>query len=62
MNINMQMYDDTMTAIHNYLIQQSFTTQMTYTSELVPERNQKGEMYGSQNNDRVSGHEVLTDG
>lgn len=41
----MQMYDDTMTAIHSHLIQQSFTTKMTYTSELVPERNRQNEMY-----------------
>ena len=39
------MYDDTMTAIHDHLIQKSFTSKMTYTAELIPERNQKGEMY-----------------
>ena len=41
MTISIQMYDDTMTAIHNHLIQQSFKTKMTYTCELIPERNHK---------------------
>jgi len=39
-----EMYDDAMTAIHNHLIQQSFKNKMTYTSELIPERNQQGEI------------------
>ncbi|KIM88883.1 glycoside hydrolase family 47 protein [Piloderma croceum F 1598] len=43
-NVYREMYDDTMTAIHNHLIQQSPTTKMTYTSELVPERNQQGQI------------------
>jgi mannosyl-oligosaccharide alpha-1,2-mannosidase len=45
MTISIQMYDDTMTAIHSHLIQQSFKTKMTYTCELIPERNRQGEMY-----------------
>jgi len=39
-----EMYDDTMTAIHDHLIQQSFTTKLIYTSELIPERNQQGQI------------------
>lgn len=38
------MYDDTMQAIHNHLIQKSHTTKMTYTAELIPEQHPNGEM------------------
>ena len=30
------MYDNVMTAIHSYLIQESKNAKMTYTSELIP--------------------------
>ncbi|KII94300.1 glycoside hydrolase family 47 protein [Plicaturopsis crispa FD-325 SS-3] len=39
-----EMYDDTMTAIHNHLIQKSIATNSIYTAELIPERNEKGEV------------------
>ena len=33
-----QMYDDTMQAIHDHLVQKSMANGLTYTSELIPER------------------------
>ncbi|KDQ62916.1 glycoside hydrolase family 47 protein [Jaapia argillacea MUCL 33604] len=39
-----QMYENAMTAIHNHLIQKSTTAGLTYTSELIPERTQEGEL------------------
>ncbi|EDR15965.1 glycoside hydrolase family 47 protein, partial [Laccaria bicolor S238N-H82] len=38
------MYDDAMTAIHSYLIQESKNAKMTYTSELIPEHHEDGEI------------------
>ncbi|KAG6835146.1 hypothetical protein H0H93_004448 [Arthromyces matolae] len=38
------MYDDAMTGVHKFLIQQSTKARMTYTSELIPERNKAGEI------------------
>lgn len=34
-----------MQSIHNYLIQKTPKAQMTYTSELIPERHQDGRMF-----------------
>ncbi|KAF8899321.1 glycoside hydrolase family 47 protein [Infundibulicybe gibba] len=39
-----EMYDDAMTAIHTHLIRKSKTSRLTYTSELVPERLQTGQL------------------
>lgn len=36
------MYDDSMTAIHNHLIQKSITGNFLYTAELIPERDSRG--------------------
>jgi hypothetical protein len=38
------MYDDAMDAIHEHLILQSTTRKITFTAELVPEQNRRGEM------------------
>ncbi|CAA7264898.1 unnamed protein product [Cyclocybe aegerita] len=38
------MYEDAMDAIHQYLIQESMGTKMTYTSELVPENGENEEI------------------
>ena len=39
------MYDDAVQAIHDHLIQKSMTSGLTYTSELIPERDPTGQMY-----------------
>ena len=39
------MYDDAVQAIHDHLIQKSMTSGLTYTSELIPERDRTGQMY-----------------
>ncbi|KAF9025070.1 glycoside hydrolase family 47 protein [Hymenopellis radicata] len=39
-----EMYDDTMQAIHQYIIQESTTKKMIYTAELIPERHPSGEI------------------
>ena len=33
------MYEDAVQAIHDYLIQKSLSSGLTYTAELIPERN-----------------------
>ncbi|EMD42355.1 glycoside hydrolase family 47 protein [Gelatoporia subvermispora B] len=38
------MYDDAMNGVHNHLIQKSQFAKLTYTSELIPERNRMGEV------------------
>lgn len=38
------MYDDAMNGVLAHLIQKSQNTKLTYTSELIPERNYEGEM------------------
>lgn len=39
----MQMYDEAMAAVHTHLIQKSPFASLTYTAELIPERDQKGQ-------------------
>ena len=39
-----QMYQDAVQAIHDHLVQKSLTSGLTYTAELIPERNQGGEL------------------
>lgn len=38
------MYEDTMNAIHEHLIQTSLTERLTYTAELIPERHPDGQV------------------
>ena len=38
------MYQDAVQAIHDHLVQKSLTSGLTYTAELIPERNQGGEL------------------
>ncbi|KAJ8502607.1 hypothetical protein ONZ45_g11607 [Pleurotus djamor] len=38
------MYEDAMQAVHSHLVQKSFKTQLTYTSELIPEQHPDGEI------------------
>ncbi|GLB43628.1 putative glycosyl hydrolase 47 family protein [Lyophyllum shimeji] len=38
------MYEDAMTAIHNHLVQKSTKSGMTYTAELIPEKDASGEV------------------
>jgi mannosyl-oligosaccharide alpha-1,2-mannosidase len=40
----MQMYDDTMDAIHSHLIQKSTVSNLIYTAELNPTQYASGEM------------------
>ena len=44
-NLRLQMYEDAVQAIHDYLIQKSLQTELTYTAELIPERDRQGEMW-----------------
>ncbi|EPQ60212.1 glycoside hydrolase family 47 protein [Gloeophyllum trabeum ATCC 11539] len=39
-----EMYADTMDAIHGHLIKTSMNSHLTYTAELIPERNMNGEL------------------
>ncbi|KAF8481629.1 glycoside hydrolase family 47 protein [Russula ochroleuca] len=39
-----EMYEDAVQAIHDHLIQKSLQTGLTYTAELIPERNPRGEI------------------
>lgn len=39
------MYDDAMNGVSQHLVQKSQKAGLTYTSELIPERNPAGEMY-----------------
>lgn len=39
------MYEDAMDAIHNHLLQKSMGNKMTYTSELIPEDDENGDLY-----------------
>lgn len=38
------MYDDAMSGVQAHLMQKSHKSRLTYTSELIPERNPAGEM------------------
>ena len=38
------MYEDAVQAIHDHLIQKSLQTGLTYTAELIPERDPRGGM------------------
>lgn len=42
------MYEDAMDAVHNHLIQKSMGNKMTYTSELIPEDDENGDLYVSE--------------
>jgi mannosyl-oligosaccharide alpha-1,2-mannosidase len=39
------MYEDAMRSIHDTLIRKSLRKKLTYTAELIPERQYNGEMY-----------------
>ncbi|KAF7298942.1 Glycoside hydrolase family 47 protein [Mycena indigotica] len=43
-NFYREMYDNAMTAIHKTLIKRSVSSNMVYTSELIPEQNGKGDI------------------
>ncbi|KAH9486193.1 Mannosyl-oligosaccharide 1,2-alpha-mannosidase [Psilocybe cubensis] len=42
--IYLEMYEDAMDAVHNHLLRKSMGNQMTYTSELVPEDDENGDL------------------
>jgi hypothetical protein len=39
------MYEDAMSGIYNHLVQKSLQKKMTYTAELIPQRDETGQMF-----------------